>query len=224
MSLGNALRIEMDPATFRRILWAERAVTGRSAEFMISRAATEAAKQAKESLGERVRQRYNGSFPGGTKGRARVKKGSVGHPGAELIFKSGIPAIVKFRATPRATPTKFLKGDKTVRHFVQGKKADKTFRSGFAKVGPQKKYSVKVSQLSGTGMVPIKDAFIVLIGEHKGVYFREKKTRFPIEQVLGSSDKAMVRQDEVYGAEEPRISQIFVEQCEKQIEAALAKG
>lgn len=215
---GNRFWIEMDPDIFRQILQVERAVTGRSAEFMISRAATEAAKQARESLGERVRQRYNGPFPGGTEGRSEIKKGTIGKPGAELVFKSALPAIADFKAAPKAAPTKFLKtGKKRIVPLHIGKDDDDVV---YRWLGPQKKYHIKVSQLTSTGMQETKDAFI----KNNGVFIRTGSSRWAFKKVWGSSDRAMVRQDEVYGAEEPRISQIFVEQCEKQIEAALAKG
>ena len=209
------IRFNLSEEDVNNVIKAMRNVTGKSAEQVFKKAVNETAKYAMRELSRQAESVY------ATKGvyeRAVIKQATVSNLGAEVDFgnQQRVPSILKFRARPKATPTKFLKTGVKVRKIG----------TGYRMLGKQKKYKVQSSQWRAGGMTTYKSAFITTmkngVGKksHDGMYYRVGAGRGPLKEVLGSTDRAMVRNEKVYPIVEPSIG----EKLNEQVQSALAKA
>ncbi len=191
-----------------------RNITGKSEEQVFKKAVNETAKFAKKELSNKATEIYATS---GIYQRAVIRKATVGNLGAEVDFgnQQRVPSILKFRATPKSTPTKFLKSG------IKRRKIGGTYRM----LGRQKAYNVMSSQWRSGQMTKYKGAFIATMGSGRtGMFVRTgqstSKGKEKLKQILGSTDRAMVRNEKVYPVVEPRIG----EKLNEQVQVALRKA
>ena len=92
------------------------------------------------------------------------------------------------------------------------------------KVGKQKRYYVHAGQIRGNKGKLFHDVFVVQFKSgHIALAERAGKARFPINQILGSSDMMMTKSKRVFGAEEENIAKFYTEQCAKSLAQALKR-
>lgn len=208
------IRFNLSEEDVNNVIKAMRNVTGKSAEQVFKKAVNETAKYAMRELSKQAESVY------ATKGvyeRAVIKQATVSSLGAEVDFgnQQRVPSILKFRARPKATPTKFLKTGVKVRKIG----------SGYRMLGRQKKYRVQSSQWRAGGMTTYKSAFIATMGSGRtGMFIRTGQMtangKEKLRQILGSTDRAMVRNEKVYPIVEPSIGK----KLNEQVQSALAKA
>lgn len=208
------IRFSLSEEDVNNVIKAMRNVTGKSAEQVFKKAVNETAKYAMRELSKQAESVY------ATKGvyeRAVIKQATVSNLGAEVDFgnQQRVPSILKFRARPKATPTKFLKTGVKVRKIG----------AGYRMLGRQKKYRVQSSQWRAGGMTTYKSAFIATMGSGRtGMFIRTGRMtangKEKLRQILGSTDRAMVRNEKVYPIVEPSIGK----KLNEQVQSALAKA
>lgn len=208
------IKFNLKEEDINAVVAALRNVTGKSEEQVFKKAVNDTAKFARRELSSKAQKVYATS---GIYARSVIKKASVGNLGAEIDFgnQQRVPSILKFRASPKATPTRFLKSG------VKRRRIGGTYRM----LGRQKKYTVKSSQWRAGGMTTYKSAFIATMGSGRtGMFVRSgQKTatgKEKLRQILGSTDRAMVRNEKVYPEVEPKIG----EKLREQVQVALAKA
>lgn len=208
------IKFNLKEEDINAVIAALRNVTGKSEEQVFKKAVNDTAKFARRELSSKAQKVYATS---GIYARSVIKKASVGNLGAEIDFgnQQRVPSILKFRASPKATPTRFLKSG------VKRRRIGGTYRM----LGRQKKYTVKSSQWRAGGMTTYKSAFIATMGSGRtGMFVRSgQKTatgKEKLRQILGSTDRAMVRNEKVYPEVEPKIG----EKLREQVQVALAKA
>lgn len=205
-----SIAFKLDSGQINRVIDALKKVTGKSEEAVFKKAVNNTAQYAKKELASQAKAVYIGQMANSISSRAKIKKATVGKLGAEIDFgnQSRVPSILKFKASPKATPTKFLKSG---RHLQK-------IGSSYRYVGRQKQYNVKAGQLKGSAKT-IKGAFITTMKSGRtGMFYRRPDGK--LEQVLGSTDRAMIRNEKVYPKVEPKISK----KLNEQVEAALSKA
>lgn len=208
------IKFNLKEEDINAVVAALRNVTGKSEEQVFKKAVNDTAKFAQRELSSKAQKVYATS---GIYARSVIKKASVGDLGAEIDFgnQQRVPSILKFRASPKATPTRFLKSG------VKRRRIGGTYRM----LGRQKKYTVKSSQWRAGGMTTYRSAFIATMGSGRtGMFVRSgQKTatgKEKLRQILGSTDRAMVRNEKVYPEVEPKIG----EKLREQVQVALAKA
>lgn len=208
------IKFNLKEEDINAVVAALRNVTGKSEEQVFKKAVNDTAKFARRELSSKAQKVYATS---GIYARSVIKKATVGNLGAEIDFgnQQRVPSILKFRASPKATPTRFLKSG------VKRRRIGGTYRM----LGRQKKYTVKSSQWRAGGMTTYKSAFIATMGSGRtGMFVRSgQKTatgKEKLRQILGSTDRAMVRNEKVYPEVEPKIG----EKLREQVQVALAKA
>lgn len=208
------IKFNLNADDVNRVIKAMNAVEGKSAEQVFKKAVNDTAQFAKRELSSKAESVYATS---GIYKRAVIKKATVSNLGAGVDFgnQQRVPSIMKFRARPKATPTKFLKSD------VRPRRIGNAWRM----LGRQKKYKVQSTQWRSGSMTTYKNAFIATMGSGRtGMFYRSGKAtangKDKLVQILGSTDRAMVRNEKVYPEIEPRIG----EKLNEQVQAALAKA
>jgi hypothetical protein len=208
------IKFNLKEEDINAVVAALRNVTGKSEEQVFKKAVNDTAKFARRELSSKAQKVYATS---GIYARSVIKKATVGNLGAEIDFgnQQRVPSILKFRASPKATPTRFLKSG------IKRRRIGGTYRM----LGRQKKYTVKSSQWRAGGMTTYKSAFIATMGSGRtGMFVRSgQKTvtgKEKLRQILGSTDRAMVRNEKVYPEIEPKIG----EKLREQVQVALAKA
>ena len=208
------IKFNLKEEDINAVVAALRNVTGKSENQVFKKAVNDTAKFARRELSSKTQKVYATS---GIYARSVIKKATVGNLGAEIDFgnQQRVPSILKFRASPKATPTRFLKSG------VKRRRIGGTYRM----LGRQKKYTVKSSQWRAGGMTTYKSAFIATMGSGRtGMFIRSgQKTatgKEKLRQILGSTDRAMVRNEKVYPEVEPKIG----EKLREQVQVALAKA
>lgn len=208
------IKFNLKEEDINAVVAALRNVTGKSEEQVFKKAVNDTAKFARRELSSKAQKVYATS---GIYARSVIKKATVGNLGAEIDFgnQQRVPSILKFRASPKATPTRFLKSG------IKRRRIGGTYRM----LGRQKKYTVKSSQWRAGGMTTYKSAFIATMGSGRtGMFVRSgQKTatgKEKLRQILGSTDRAMVRNEKVYPEIEPKIG----EKLKEQVQVALAKA
>ena len=209
------IKFNLKEEDINAVVAALRNVTGKSENQVFKKAVNDTAKFARRELSSKTQKVYATS---GIYARSVIKKATVGNLGAEIDFgnQQRVPSILKFRASPKATPTRFLKSG------VKRRRIGGTYKM----LGRQKKYTVKSSQWRAGGMTTYKSAFITTMNNgvgkksHTGMYYRVGAGRGPLKEVLGSTDRAMVRNEKVYPEVEPKIG----EKLREQVQVALAKA
>jgi hypothetical protein len=208
------IKFNLKEEDINAVVAALRNVTGKSEEQVFKKAVNDTAKFARRELSSKAQKVYATS---GIYARSVIKKATVGNLGAEIDFgnQQRVPSILKFRASPKATPTRFLKSG------IKRRRIGGTYRM----LGRQKKYTVKSSQWRAGGMTTYKSAFIATMGSGRtGMFVRSgQKTatgKEKLRQILGSTDRAMVRNEKVYPEIEPKIG----EKLKEQVQVALVKA
>jgi hypothetical protein len=208
------IKFNLKEEDINAVVTALRNVTGKSEEQVFKKAVNDTAKFARRELSSKAQKVYATS---GIYARSVIKKATVGNLGAEIDFgnQQRVPSILKFRASPKATPTRFLKSG------IKRRRIGGTYRM----LGRQKKYTVKSSQWRAGGMTTYKSAFIATMGSGRtGMFVRSgQKTatgKEKLRQILGSTDRAMVRNEKVYPEIEPKIG----EKLREQVQVALVKA
>lgn len=234
---GSTVRVQIDQKTVNRIIHAMREIEGSTEEFVLSRAATQTAREAQRLLSDRVKQVYEPHRSTEIKGRSSLEKAGVKKVTATVRFRSGIPGITEYKAPHNITKTVFASSGKKTRRFFWIKNFNGTGRPKgiFRMVGKQKKYIVKVSQRRDTGLQIIDGGFVTSFSNgHIDVVYRSKeasrspegwrRNRFPLKKALGSSDRAMVRNEDVYGKERQNIETYFIEDCERKLKLVIERS
>lgn len=60
-------------------------------------------------------------------------------------------------------------------------------------------------------------------GDHLLLGYRDKDNKKEIQEVFGSSDRARIRNEKVYGKEEAELGKRYLDECMKRLDEALAK-
>ena len=224
----NQIKIELDIESYNKIVRAMNQITGKSAEFIMASSANRILKTVRRRLVKADKREYTGEFVKGTKDRSSIEKAKVsaGIASASVNFKSRITGISKFYMSRKDTTTKWDKGhDINVPVAVVG---GKTIYRRVAKT--RNSPSVIVGQIKGQRK-PITKAFKMLIhntkkdgtagGDHLFLGYRKDGK---VRQVLGSSDMVRIRNEKVYGKEEAELGKMYLDECMKRLDAALAKA
>lgn len=232
----SGVEIRVEKEEIRRINLALEQITGRSAEYVFSRAATKTAQEAQRILSEQAVKVYRRPRSAEIKGRSSVSSASVGRPSALIRFRSDLPGIKHFYVSRTATPTMFAKSPPYHRQkftiYAKGhKKGAKPVGVFYRMVGRRKRFSLSVAQLNGSKKL-LRNGFITTVHnnggkDHMMVAYREnpgQQEPLPIKQVLGSSDRIMVGNVKVYGEREDDIRVRLLANCEAQLQKALSRA
>lgn len=229
-----SISVQLDMESYNKIVRAMNQITGKSAEFIMASAANRILKTTQRRLVKADKREYSGEFPKGTKDRSSIEKAKVsaGITSASVNFKSRIPGISKFYLSRMQTPTKWKKG-----HEINVPVAVVGGKTIYRRVKRERKpFNVPVGQIKGIRK-PITKAFKMLIhntkkdgtagGDHFFLGYRSEKKdengKRKIHQVLGSSDRARIQNEKVYGKEEAELGKMYLDECMKRLDAALAK-
>ena len=155
-------------------------------------------------------------------------KVSSGITSASVNFQSRLRGISKFYSSKRQTPTKWQKG-----HDINIPVARVGGKLVYRRVKRKRNsFNLNVGQLRGQRKT-ITKAFRMLIhntkkdgsagGDHQFIGYRDKENKYKVHQVLGSSDMVLIRNEKVYGKEEAELGKMYLDECMKRLDAALAK-
>ena len=203
----NQIKIELDIESYNKIVRAMNQITGRSAEAVMAGSANKILKTVQKRLTKNENEVYVGEHPKGTKGRSSLEKAKVsaGIANASVNFQSRLRGISKFYASKRQTPTRWEKG-----HEINIPVARVGGKLIYRRVKRKRSsFNLDVGQLKGQRKT-ITKAFKMLI--HK------------VHQVLGSSDMVLIRNEKVYGKEEAELGKMYLDECMKRLDEALAKA
>lgn len=226
----DSISVEIDMESYNKIVRAMNQITGKSAEFIMASAANRILKTTQRQLVKADKREYTGEFPKGAKERSSTEKAKVsaGVTSAYVNFKSKIPGISKFYLSRMKTPTKWTKG-----HEINVPVAVEGGKTIYRRVKRKRSsFNVPVGQIKGIRK-PIKKAFKMLIhntkrdgtagGDHLLLGYREDDNKKEIQEVFGSSDKIRIQNKKVYGKEEAELGKLYLDECMKRLDAALAK-
>ena len=227
---GNEIKIELDIESYNKIVRAMNQITGKSAEFIMASAANRILKTTQRQLIKADKREYVGEFKKGTKERSSTEKAKVsaGITSAYVNFKSRITGISKFYMSRKDTTTKWDKG-----HDINVPVAVVGGKTIYRRVKRERTtFNVPVGQIKGIRK-PIKKAFKMLIhntkrdgtagGDHLLLGYRDKDNKKDIQEVFGSSDRSRIRNEKVYGKEEAELGKMYLDECMRRLDAALAK-
>ena len=225
-----SISIELDMESYNKIVRAMNQLTGKSAEFIMASSANRILKTVRRQLVKADKREYTGEFRKGTKDRSSIEKAKVsaGITSAYVNFKSRLPGISKFYLSRMQTPTKWHKG-----HDINVPVAKVGGELIYRRVKRQRSTSnVPVGQIKGIRK-PIKKAFKMLLhnikkdgtagGDHLLLGYRADDNKEEIQEVFGSSDRARIQNKKVYGKEEAELGKMYLDECMKRLDAALAK-
>lgn len=225
-----SISIELDMESYNKIVRAMNQITGKSAEFIMASAANRILKTTQRRLVKADKREYSGEFLKGTKDRSSIEKAKVsaGITSASVNFKSKMPGISKFYLSRMQTPTKWHKG-----HDINVPVAKVGGELIYRRVKRQRStFNVPVGQIKGIRK-PIKKAFKMLLhnikkdgtagGDHLLLGYRADDNKEEIQEVFGSSDRARIQNKKVYGKEEAELGKMYLDECMKRLDAALAK-
>ena len=225
-----SISVQLDMESYNKIVRAMNQITGKSAEFIMASAANRILKTTQRRLVKADKREYTGEFPKGAKDRSSTEKAKVsaGITSAYVNFKSKMPGISKFYLSRMQTPTKWHKG-----HDINVPVAKVGGELIYRRVKRQRStFNVPVGQIKGIRK-PIKKAFKMLLhnikkdgtagGDHLLLGYREKDNKKEIQEVFGSSDRARIQNKKVYGKEEAELGKLYLDECMKRLDAALAK-
>ena len=225
-----SISVQLDMESYNKIVRAMNQITGKSAEFIMASSANRILKTTQRRLVKADKREYTGEFPKGAKDRSSTEKAKVsaGITSAYVNFKSKMPGISKFYLSRMQTPTKWHKG-----HDINVPVAKVGGELIYRRVKRQRStFNVPVGQIKGIRK-PIKKAFKMLLhnikkdgtagGDHLLLGYREKDNKKEIQEVFGSSDRARIQNKKVYGKEEAELGKLYLDECMKRLDAALAK-
>lgn len=226
-----SISVEIDIESYNKIVRAMNQITGKSAEFIMASSANRILKTVRRKLVKADKKAYSGEFLKGTKERSSIEKAKVsaGITSASVNFKSRLPGISKFYLSRMQTPTKWTKG-----HEINVPVAVEGGKTIYRRVKRQRTtFNVPVGQIKGIRK-PITKAFKMLIhntkrdgtagGDHLLLGYREKDNKKEIQEVFGSSDRARIQNKKVYGKEEAELGKMYLDECMKRLDEALAKA
>ena len=226
----NQIKIELDIESYNKIVRAMNQITGRSAEAIIAGSANRILKTVQRRLIKKENEVYVGEHPKGTKDRSSLEKAKVssGITSASVNFQSRLRGISKFYSSKRQTPTKWQKG-----HDINIPVARVGGKLVYRRVKRKRNsFNLNVGQLRGQRKT-ITKAFRMLIhntkkdgsagGDHQFIGYRDKENKHKVHQVLGSSDMVLIRNEKVYGKEEAELGKLYLDECMKRLDAALAR-
>lgn len=226
----NQIKIELDIESYNKIVRAMNQITGRSAEAIMAGSANKILKTVQKRLTKKENEVYVGEHPKGTKDRSSLEKAKVsaGIANASVNFQSRLRGISKFYASKRQTPTKWQKG-----HDINIPVARVGGKLVYRRVKRKRNsFNLNVGQLKGQRKT-ITKAFRMLIhntkkdgtagGDHQFIGYRDKENKYKVHQVLGSSDMVLIRNEKVYGKEEAELGKMYLDECMRRLDAALAK-
>lgn len=226
-----SISVEIDIESYNKIVRAMNQITGKSAEFIMASSANRILKTVRRKLVKADKKAYSGEFLKGTKERSSIEKAKVsaGITSASVNFKSRLPGISKFYLSRMQTPTKWTKG-----HEINVPVAVEGGKTIYRRVKRQRTtFNVPVGQIKGIRK-PISKAFKMLIhntkrdgtagGDHLLLGYREKDNKKEIQEVFGSSDRARIQNEKVYGKEEAELGKLYLDECMKRLDEALAKA
>lgn len=226
-----SISVEIDIESYNKIVRAMNQITGKSAEFIMASSANRILKTVRRKLVKADKKAYSGEFLKGTKERSSIEKAKVsaGITSASVNFKSRLPGISKFYLSRMQTPTKWTKG-----HEINVPVAVEGGKTIYRRVKRQRTtFNVPVGQIKGIRK-PITKAFKMLIhntkrdgtagGDHLLLGYRDKDNKKEIQEVFGSSDRARIQNEKVYGKEEAELGKLYLDECMKRLDAALAKA
>lgn len=231
------VRITIDQNKYNAIISAMNNINGRSAEFVLAHGSNNAARKIKPMIEKKIAKVYQSPWAESTPSRTQLLKANVRNTTAVIDFRSELPDITKFRYLPHKTPTIFVKTPPYKLHKLQVlDKATGKRKTIYRMLGPQRKYTVIVSHLRGDSTI-LPNAFVQTFKNksddqskwHEFVGFRNKKGskmrtyngRLPLVKVLGSSDMVMASNEKTYGAVEPKIGDIVLNEVMKQFYKAI---
>ena len=240
MGDGRGFSIKIDEASYQAVINGLRAITWKSEESIFSSAINRTAKKAQDWWQTAVSHTYVGEWPRGLKERSTIRKSTTANVGAEIIFKSEIPGIRKFQASPGATPTVFSRSaPRRWRKLAVGPNEDYMFFL----LGPQKRYRVTGRQRKDQGPTVFTSSFMVTFGaSHEAVAWRKDGSdrkehrirgdgkhgrfpqRYPLGQAFGSSDRAMADNETVHAEVDPKVEKFLNDEVAKALERALASA
>lgn len=225
-----SISIELDMESYNKIVRAMNQITGKSAEFIMASSSNRILKTVQRRLVKADKREYSGEFLKGTKDRSSIEKAKVsaGITSASVNFKSKMPGISKFYLSRMQTPTKWHKG-----HDINVPVAKVGGELIYRRVKRQRStFNVPVGQIKGIRK-PIKKAFKMLLhnikkdgtagGDHLLLGYRADDNKEEIQEVFGSSDRARIQNKKVYGKEEAELGKMYLDECMKRLDAALAK-
>lgn len=226
-----SISVQLDMESYNKIVRAMNQITGKSAEFIMASSANRILKTVRRRLIKADKKAYSGEFLKGTKERSSTEKAKVsaGITSASVNFKSRLPGISKFYLSRMQTPTKWTKG-----HEINVPVAVEGGKTIYRRVKRQRTtFNVPVGQIKGIRK-PISKAFKMLIhntkrdgtagGDHLLLGYREKDNKKEIQEVFGSSDRARIQNKKVYGKEEAELGKMYLDECMKRLDEALAKA
>lgn len=226
-----SISVQLDIESYNKIVRAMNQITGKSAEFIMASSANRILKTVRRRLIKADKKAYSGEFLKGTKERSSIEKAKVsaGITSASVNFKSRLPGISKFYLSRMQTPTKWTKG-----HEINVPVAVEGGKTIYRRVKRQRTtFNVPVGQIKGIRK-PITKAFKMLIhntkrdgtagGDHLLLGYREKDNKKEIQEVFGSSDRARIQNEKVYGKEEAELGKMYLDECMKRLDEALAKA
>lgn len=226
-----SISVQLDMESYNKIVRAMNQITGKSAEFIMASSANRILKTVQRRLVKADKREYSGEFLKGTKDRSSIEKAKVsaGITSASVNFKSKMPGISKFYLSRMQTPTKWHKG-----HDINVPVAKVGGELIYRRVKRQRStFNVPVGQIKGIRK-PIKKAFKMLLhnikkdgtagGDHLLLGYRADDNKEEIQEVFGSSDRARIQNKKVYGKEEAELGKMYLDECMKRLDAALAKA
>lgn len=226
-----SISVQLDMESYNKIVRAMNQITGKSAEFIMASAANRILKTTQRRLVKADKREYTGEFPKGAKDRSSIEKAKVsaGITSASVNFKSRLPGISKFYLSRMRTPTKWTKG-----HEINVPVAVEGGKTIYRRVKRQRTtFNVPVGQIKGIRK-PITKAFKMLLhnikkdgtagGDHLLLGYRADDNKEEIQEVFGSSDRARIQNKKVYGKEEAELGKMYLDECMKRLDAALAKA
>lgn len=221
-------KIEIPRQDVNHIIHIMNQVKGSSAESVLSKAATATAREVKRTLTNRAKEVYEAPRVNSINERSKVKKANVNKVVAEIQFRSDLPGITKFKAPKKETKTSFTKSEKKVRVLkIKNYKGTGQEKTIFRWLGKPRMHDIWVSQRKDSRLQRIMNGFVTRFKTgHLAVAYRNESARkggTRIREVLGSTDRAMIRNEDVYGKEEGNITSLFLENCEKMLDEALMK-
>ncbi|MCI8950041.1 MAG: hypothetical protein HFG49_08370 [Lachnospiraceae bacterium] len=190
--------IRMKQEDLDRVILAMRNIE-KSEESVLKTALNNTATRVRNRLVKRASKVYAGTAPAGILGRSKIIKASVSKVKATIFFKSKQPGIEAHKVSM------FFRSRTT---FFNGKRVKfPIYATQFAKS--------EMKLLEGYSMafcVRFKSGKIAIVSRNA-----DKK----LKRLMGSSDRSMVGNEKVYGAEEEKIADILHEQVEKCLNKAL---
>lgn len=167
----------------------------KSEESVLKTAVNNTARLVRNRLAKRAARVYAGTIPLGILGRSQIFRASVSRPAVTILFKSEQPGIEGHMVSM------FFPSRTT---FFNGKRV---------------KFPIYASQLSGTPMKLLEGksgmAFCVRFKKSGKTAVVSRKDGRHVKRLMGSSDRAMVGNEKVYGAEEEKTAATLHAQVEK---------